>query len=261
MAGRSYPSLAPIRDGTPAHQAHVADLSRRLKEIVARLDQLEGHQGQPTMRSHLDMRMNRVTNVGPTRSAHDAPSVGELQTHALYAGDGVHETDLLIHARGGVRTRAARAHDEAVTLGQVRDLIAAQTGTTQTTQAPAALTADATDFATASEVASLALTHPDVPANVTVVNGANPNLKIPNLTFIRLVGPTAAFSLGGFRPVHTGRLLIVYCTVAQTMTILNEDLNTTAAYRFTTHAGDLTMDGPGIQQFLYDGVTDRWVAL
>lgn len=102
-------------------------------------------------------------------------------------------------------------------------------------------------------------------ATAGVVNGLNSNVT-PNFytSFIRLTGsPSAGVSLGGVVgfPLQGGQLQWVYYNLAQTLTIVNEDVSSTASYRITTltgaNIGPLT--GPVVMGFIWDSNTSRWL--
>lgn len=96
---------------------------------------------------------------------------------------------------------------------------------------------------------------------VAVVNGLNSNIALPAFSYVRLTGPSAAFSLGGFTGPTDGRLLTVYNTTAQPMTIVAEDLSSTAANRITlpNSATSQVLEAPGAATFIYDVTAARWI--
>jgi hypothetical protein len=74
-------------------------------------------------------------------------------------------------------------------------------------------------------------------ATITLVNGANDNIDTQGASIIRIVGPTGAFSVGGFNNTGSGRWLEVYNTVAQTMTVLNNSAGTSSGQKINTLQG------------------------
>lgn len=94
--------------------------------------------------------------------------------------------------------------------------------------------------------------------------GLNSNLTNPAGAFVRLVGATGAFSIGGF-VAPTGavsQILMVFNAFAQTMTIVNEDLSSTAANRITTLTGaNVVLRAAATSMFtiVYDSGTARWI--
>lgn len=98
--------------------------------------------------------------------------------------------------------------------------------------------------------------------DVTLVNGLNSN--IAGALFIRVTGPTGAFSVGGFSGGADGRTLRLFNDVAQTMTIVNEDASSTEANRITTLTGGnvaLRTDGRSFATFIYSGTNSRWILM
>lgn len=92
---------------------------------------------------------------------------------------------------------------------------------------------------------------------LTLANGLNSDITLGNRSFVRITGPTGAFSIGGFTGGSDGQLLIVYNTTTQNMTIVNGDAGSTAANRFVTMSGgDVTGSGASVAMFFYSGA--RW---
>ena len=97
----------------------------------------------------------------------------------------------------------------------------------------------------------------------TASNGANNNITLPNKSFIRVTGPTGAFSITGItKPANPdGRVVILYNTTSQNMTITN-DATSTAANRILTNTGsDVATTGTGIVSLIYSVTDARWILL
>ena len=97
----------------------------------------------------------------------------------------------------------------------------------------------------------------------TASNGANNNITLPNKSFIRVTGPTGAFSITGItKPANPdGRVVILYNTTSQNMTITN-DATSTAANRILTNTGsDVATTGTGIVSLIYSVTAARWILL
>ena len=96
----------------------------------------------------------------------------------------------------------------------------------------------------------------------TASNGANNNITLPNKSFIRVTGPTGAFSITGItKPANPdGRVVILYNTTSQNMTITN-DATSTAANRILTGQGDVATTGIGIVSLIYSVTDARWILL
>ena len=94
-------------------------------------------------------------------------------------------------------------------------------------------------------------------------NGANNNIVLPNKSFIRITGPTGAFSISGIaKPDNPdGRVVILYNTTSQHMTI-TDDATSTAANRILTNTGaDVVTTGTGIVSLIYSVTDARWILL
>ena len=96
----------------------------------------------------------------------------------------------------------------------------------------------------------------------TASNGANSNITLPNKSFIRVTGPTGAFNITGItKPDNPdGRVVILYNTTSQNMTITN-DATSTAANRILTGQGDVATTGIGIVSLIYSVTDARWILL
>lgn len=99
-------------------------------------------------------------------------------------------------------------------------------------------------------------------SGLTLSNGANNDLDIGINNFIKVAGPSAAFSVTGFQNGFDGRVLYLYNSVSQTMTVENEDSGSTAANRILTLTGaDVTLRTtlPSFATLIYDAASSRWI--
>ena len=94
-------------------------------------------------------------------------------------------------------------------------------------------------------------------------NGANNNIALPNKSFIRITGPTGAFSISGItKPANPdGRVVILYNTVGYAMTITNNATSSAAANRILTGQGDVTTTTIGAVTLIYSVTDARWILL
>ena len=95
----------------------------------------------------------------------------------------------------------------------------------------------------------------------TAVNGANNNIATTTTEarFIRISGPTAAFSISGIANGINGKTVILYNSVAFDMTITN-DATSTAANRILTLTGaDVVLTGVSSATFIYNLTDARWI--
>jgi hypothetical protein len=101
-------------------------------------------------------------------------------------------------------------------------------------------------------------------ANIALVNGLNSNVNTPVTALFRITGPSAAYSIGGFQFGVDGRRITVLNTVAQTLTLANEDASSVAANRITTLTGAnlvLSATRISVADLIYDATTQRWIVL
>jgi hypothetical protein len=97
-------------------------------------------------------------------------------------------------------------------------------------------------------------------ADLTLTNGANANVTLPNVArFLRLSGPSGAFSISGFTGGYETKRLVLYNTTAQTLTLTNDATSTAANRILTLTGGDLTLAGPGIVHLIYSVDALRWL--
>lgn len=96
---------------------------------------------------------------------------------------------------------------------------------------------------------------------LSLSNGLNSNITLGAAESLKsITGPTAAFSVGGFTNPVAGKVLILFNTVAQNMTVVNEDASSTAANRIRTNTGaDVATTGVGIAMFVY--LSSRWTLI
>ena len=103
------------------------------------------------------------------------------------------------------------------------------------------------------------LTPPNKVTQVAVANGANQNVAIGNGSIVRLTGPTAAYSIGGFTGGYDGRLLTVYNYSGQPFTINNNDSGSAVANRISTASPSATVKAGA--SFYYDIALTAWVLI
>lgn len=97
-------------------------------------------------------------------------------------------------------------------------------------------------------------------ADLTLANGANSNIELPNVArWLRITGPSGAFSVSGFDGGYEGKRIILFNPTAQSMTLTN-DATSTAANRILTLSGaDLTLAGQSLAAFIYSVDSLRWI--
>jgi hypothetical protein len=97
---------------------------------------------------------------------------------------------------------------------------------------------------------------------VTLVNGVNDNIDTQGASIIRIIGPTGAFTIGGFTNTSSGRGLEVFNTVTQTMTIGNNSAGTTSGQKINTlQSGNVVLRAANMSyaSFTYDSASGFWI--
>ena len=94
---------------------------------------------------------------------------------------------------------------------------------------------------------------------LTLANGVNSNVTLPEGTNFYISGPTGAFSLTGLTAGVEGREILLYNSVAFAMTLTN-DATSTAANRFLTLTGaDIVTTAQAAFRLVYSGTASRWI--
>ncbi len=98
---------------------------------------------------------------------------------------------------------------------------------------------------------------------ITVVNGVNDDVSPGTFSFIKIAGPTAAFSLSGFTNAVDGKILTVVNLTGQNMTIVNQVGSTSVpANRINTLSGaDIVTTGNGSVTMQYSSADNRWMVI
>jgi len=99
--------------------------------------------------------------------------------------------------------------------------------------------------------------------NQALSNGLNSDLAAPTTSYMRITGPTGAFSVGGVTIVtgDNGKRLTIHNTTAQAMTIVHEDGSSTAANRINTlTAANVVFPArQSVVHLVYSTTTSRWI--
>lgn len=98
--------------------------------------------------------------------------------------------------------------------------------------------------------------------DLVLSNGNNNDIDPQGANYLRVTGPSAAFSINGFSGGLPGMPLFVEIAVAQTVTITNQSANSAAANRIVTQSGaDVVLIGPAAIEFQYDATQSRWIPM
>jgi exopolysaccharide biosynthesis protein len=96
--------------------------------------------------------------------------------------------------------------------------------------------------------------------SLVAVNGSNNDVSIGARSLVRITGPNLAFAITGIAGGQDGKIVILFNTTAQNMTIANESANSLAANRILTMSGaDETTVGTGNITLIYDSTAQRWI--
>jgi hypothetical protein len=99
-------------------------------------------------------------------------------------------------------------------------------------------------------------------SSLVLANGINSNIALSMASYYYVSGPVGPYSIGGFSPTADGRRLTLYCSPSATITVLNEDVGSTAANRIKTLSGAdfvFSSSSPAILEFIYDASEQRWI--
>ena len=96
----------------------------------------------------------------------------------------------------------------------------------------------------------------------SAVNGNNNNINVGEQRFTRITGPTAAFTITGISGTANAKLVHLYNSVAQNMTIGNENTSSTFTNRIITLTGaDVATTGIGMATLQYNASDKSWILL
>ena len=95
---------------------------------------------------------------------------------------------------------------------------------------------------------------------LAVANGNNNDISVGAFSFIRLTGPTAVFAITGIAGGVDGKVVILYNTSAQDMTIAHQSGSSTAANRIIcSDNSDALVKQQGCATLIYSTTDSRWI--
>jgi trimeric autotransporter adhesin len=97
--------------------------------------------------------------------------------------------------------------------------------------------------------------------NVTCANGANNNLNVGAFSFIKISGPTGAFSITGITGGVDGRIVTLFNSTSHAMTITNDATSTVANRILTLTGAGIVTSGTGSVTLQYDSQSSRWIVI
>jgi hypothetical protein len=97
-------------------------------------------------------------------------------------------------------------------------------------------------------------------ADLTLVNGANSDIELPSVArFLRLTGPSGAFSITGFQSGYEAKRLIIFNDSGQTVTLTNNATSVAANRLLTLTGGDVALPDLSLFEFIYCLDEQRWL--
>lgn len=98
---------------------------------------------------------------------------------------------------------------------------------------------------------------------ITLSSGNNNNISVGSTSFTRITGPSGAFTITGLTNGVDGKIVTLYNATSQSMTIADDNSNSTAANRIYTlnPVGDITIYGKGAITLQYSSADSRWIAI
>lgn len=98
--------------------------------------------------------------------------------------------------------------------------------------------------------------------SLVLSNGANNDVVIDTNSFIRVTGPTAAFSISGFAGGSNGRLITLYNTTSQPMTIINNATSANGNQILTLTGENIVSPAKSsVLQLQYNSTLSRWIVI
>jgi hypothetical protein len=97
--------------------------------------------------------------------------------------------------------------------------------------------------------------------DITLANTGNDNIDLGGASFIKVTGPSAGFTVTGFKGGSDGRILRLYNATFKTMTIANSKTSDLANQILTLTGNDLPLRA-GAQScatFIYDSGQSKWI--
>jgi hypothetical protein len=96
---------------------------------------------------------------------------------------------------------------------------------------------------------------------LTLSNGRNDNIAIGDASFVRIVGPTGAFSVSGIANGTNGKRVRLANMTGQDWTVMDSSSYSTLGNRIETNTNsDIIISGPvPILDMIYDSVSNQWL--
>lgn len=95
----------------------------------------------------------------------------------------------------------------------------------------------------------------------TASNGSNDNISIGAVSYVRVAGPTGVFNVTGIAGGVNGKVVVLYNSTSQNMTITNEATSTAANRILTGTGADIATTGTGSVTLIYSSTDSRWIVI
>lgn len=103
---------------------------------------------------------------------------------------------------------------------------------------------------------------PNLMLPITLANGANSNVAHNGASFLRIAGPSGAFSITGFVAGVDGQKLTIYNTTTQVLTLTHDATSTAANRIYNASGANIVMAASkGSAQFVYSVIDARWICI
>jgi hypothetical protein len=231
--------------------ALVQALNQELRKLE---DSVREVRTKPSVSTDLDMSGYRIKNLGKSREAGDATPRSELQERGLFENElGQHVAQSTIIATDGVRSASqARDGNDLVPLRQLKKIIGTGAGGLN-----AVLTTEVDQVVFGYKFfRQLCL----MTRTLTLAAGENHNVNLSvasNGCFLRIAGPTAAFTI-------TGQLIVLYNATTYVLTLRSslsaQSVNSYGANRLHLPATDVTIRAKGSMILVYSSTDSKWVS-
>lgn len=95
----------------------------------------------------------------------------------------------------------------------------------------------------------------------TAANGANNDIDIGEQKYTRISGPTLAYNITGVANTANAKMVTLFNTTAQDMTLTNQATSDDTQQILTLTGADVTLTGTSLARLQYDATSKKWVLL
>jgi hypothetical protein len=94
-----------------------------------------------------------------------------------------------------------------------------------------------------------------------LVNGANNNIVLGDMSFVRITGPTADFNVSGFGNGQNGRILVISNETTALLTLKNLSALSNAINQIRTTGVDIIIRPNGTATLIYNTTVQKWLII